>query len=194
MMATAFSAALSSNADEKVGVALSRDGRVLLTAHNGLPEHLQGVYEWESAESFEHRDIVSKVQLLTLGEYPPLRDVYSKNNGYTDVIVVKEKESSTKEDLHILIRGKKAPLMFKHLIRTAVQDLISYAADKGMALSGSSLYITHEPSLEDAILLAGSGVKELVCAKVISNRTTVIYLKESGVEVREQNKTKTDQL
>ncbi|MGB2552636.1 deoxycytidylate deaminase [Campylobacter sp. MOP51] len=64
----------------------------------------------------------------------------------------------------------------------AEQNVISYAAKKGIATEGCDLYITHTPCKECAKLIAQAGIARVVCLYEYRDLSGVEFLKEVGVK------------
>ncbi len=65
----------------------------------------------------------------------------------------------------------------------AEQNIIVWAARKGIPTEGTTMYITHNPCKECAKLIAGAGIKRVVYKKDYRDNKGVDFLKSLNIEV-----------
>lgn len=66
----------------------------------------------------------------------------------------------------------------------AEENLILFAAKNGISLDGCSIYITHQPCLNCARMIFGSGITELVYKEMYRASEGLEFLESVGVTVR----------
>lgn len=65
----------------------------------------------------------------------------------------------------------------------AEQNIIVWAARKGIATEDATLYVTHNPCKECAKLIAGSGISRVVFREYYRDQDGINFLKELGIVV-----------
>lgn len=113
-------------------------------------------------------------------------------------IIVKDKK-------HILSSGCNGPRTWtcderecdiskpcSHAIH-AEDNAISFAKEQGISLQGCTLYCTHQPCSNCAVLIVKAGISKVVYLNEYRLIEGLIYLKDKGVEVLKYEPTKSSQ-
>jgi dCMP deaminase len=66
-------------------------------------------------------------------------------------------------------------------VEHAERNLIAYAAKKGIALEGASLFITHSPCIQCARMIRNVGIKEVYFKTLFSHTEGVDYLRDNKI-------------
>lgn len=76
-----------------------------------------------------------------------------------------------------------------HCVRTlhAEQNAIIQGALHGVNISGSTLYVTHQPCLSCAKMVINAGIRRVVFAGVYPDEIAQGFLEGAGVELRKYN-------
>nr|DAX81620.1 MAG TPA: deoxycytidylate deaminase [Bacteriophage sp.] len=75
-------------------------------------------------------------------------------------------------------------LKTKPYVLHAEQNVIAYAAKKGISVEGATLYITHSPCKECAKMIAQTGIKEVIYSIEYRDRSGIEFLSNLGIQVR----------
>ena len=74
-------------------------------------------------------------------------------------------------------------LTTKPEVSHAEENMITFAAKKGISLEGTSLYLTHAPCINCAKLIFNSGINKIIYVSQYKDDQGLRYLQKEGVEV-----------
>lgn len=170
----------------KVGAALVRDRRIVLNGYNGTIagtsndcEDVVGFkcpYCNSGAESINHLYDVS-INKENIAYKCKKCGVYT----YVD----NETKTNSLNEYDIV---KITPVDFKELVTNdfvlhAEQNIICYAARKGIPTEGCDLYVTLSPCKNCAKLIAQSGIKRVFFKDLYRDDSGVKFLENLGIEI-----------
>lgn len=187
---------------KKVGAVLAIDGRILITGYNGTISGLDNnceIFDWVNTEPFESTIMVSFNDIRkSIGRDPNYKALEYMIESYQDVGVEGYKESDgykvtvdgsidpSTRDLVFYLKGVKATLTTKPTVLHAEENVIAYAAKKGIAVDGGTVYCTLLPCIGCTRLLAQSGIKTIVFKETHTSKsqgTDLEFFKEAGVKL-----------
>lgn len=156
MMKTAYIFAKESYATRlKVGAVLEKDGRILLTGYNGT-----------ISKTNNNCEITCKVC-----------------NGEGHVYETAQNDHSLVGEKQICPRCQGAGKTTSPFVLHAEQNIITWAAKKGIATEGTTLYVTHSPCEECSKFIAQCGIVKVFFNEYYRDTSGIDFLKGLGIIV-----------
>lgn len=180
----------------KVGAVLAKDGRILITGYNGTISGMDNTceevllecdacgyeYPYSAVEikdsSAITKSVVASFICNSCGKLH--KDEYESVMLHDEDII-----NRIQSPVNLITFFPKLPhrLITKDFVLHAEQNVISYAAKKGISVEGATLYVTHSPCKECAKLIAQSGITRVVYGEEYRDLEGVSFLRSVNVEV-----------
>jgi deoxycytidylate deaminase len=196
LMQTAQLFAEQSKAEKlKVGAVLAKDGRVLITGYNGTVSGFSNVCEdkilvcpkcnkpievteknlrLEPSPIFTN-DIVLACSNIGLGCHSTFKTTADLTEYFN--------ANTSLKNIAMFHFPKLVKLKTRDFVLHAEQNVITYAAKRGIATDGCTLYITHSPCKECAKLIVQAGIVRVVYSNLYRDSSGLDFLKSAKVEV-----------
>ena len=194
LMQTAQLFAKQSKAEKlKVGAVLAREGRVLITGYNGTVSGFSNICEDTLFICPKCNKPIDDVTEKNLRLQP---DPFNTGNDITlacpnmDCRSIFKKRANLTEFFNAHTTMKRIAMFhfpeFVHLktrdfVLHAEQNVITYAAKRGIATDGCTLYITHSPCKECAKLIVQAGIVRVVYGDLYRDSSGLDFLKSANV-------------
>lgn len=180
----------------KVGAVLAKDGRILVTGYNGTVSGMPNVCE--IVDRTQQPAICKTVYFLENLKSPQtsspltvvpdaveeIRADLSSQLGVEDVEIWKEYDLSQR--MYFRALWKQYPLVTSQFTLHAEENVICYAARRGIAIEGCTLYTTVSPCRGCSKLIVQSGIKRVVYRDTYRDNTGINFLRDDlGIQVDE---------
>ena len=154
----------------QVGAVLAKNGRILVTGYNGT---LSG--KKNQCENYICPHCHTKKDKLS--------DLANINKYYTG-IAPDIKTKKIKYTCKFCGKKIKDPLKTDDFTLHAEQNIITYAAKKGIKTKNCDIYITTSPCKQCAKLIAASGIKRVIYLEKYKDIEGIEFLKKARVKVK----------
>lgn len=179
----------------KVGAVLAKEGRVLITGYNGTISGFSNVCEDrlficpkcnKPMEDITEKNLRLEPDTFHTGNDISLacpnidcRSVFKTRADLTEYF----NAHTTMKRIAMFHFPEFVQLKTRDFVLHAEQNVITYAAKRGIATDGCTLYITHSPCKECAKLIVQAGIVRVVYGDLYRDNSGLKFLQDAGVDV-----------
>lgn len=176
----------------KVGAVIVRDDRIIANGYNGTLKGTDNSCEDKiliCGQCGRNNVLDKDLSEYSFSKYPNqerLSAVMSKVVTEEDIYKAKNSLYHTCEnpecDAMIIFAEEHVGLKTNNNVIHAEQNAILFAANHGISVKDTTMFVTTAPCLECAKAIAGSGIKEVIWKDIYKNFDGIEYLQANGVE------------
>lgn len=168
----------------KVGAIFSRDGRALIDGYNGTIAGQPNVCEEEvksETKTYKFFHDIAQPAYDQFEMYEEYARKWCDENGvvFEDITYNSTPGGVTEK----IVSYHEVTVRTSPFTVHAEQNLVQYAAKKGIPLEDGEVFITHAPCPECSKLMVGAGVKTVIFKDHYRDTHGIDFLKQCGVEV-----------